>query len=111
MPRGRPVRSQIRQNVIEILYFIGSSTGYDLYKIYVAIYPKVTMRSIYYHLKKGLSLQEFKIDKIEKVQGDYSWGPEAEKTYYALGSNAKPKMDMKVKEYLDSAKEKKRQKK
>ena len=110
MPRGRPVRSQIRQNVIEILYFIGSSSGYDMYKIYVAIYPKVTMRSIYYHLKKGLSLGEFRIDRIEKVKGDYSWGPESEKTFYALGDNAKPKMDSRVKEYLDSAKERKPQK-
>lgn len=110
MPRGRPVRSQIRQNIIELLYFISSSSGYDLYKAYVAIYPKVTMRSIYYHLKKGLSLGEFKIDRIQKVQGDYSWGPEAEKTFYALGPNAKPRMDQRVKEYLDSAKERKTQK-
>ncbi|MCX6707021.1 MAG: hypothetical protein NT001_02665 [Candidatus Woesearchaeota archaeon] len=107
MPRGRPVRSQIRQNIIEILYFLGSSSGYDLYKIYVAIYPKVTMRSIYYHMKKGLSLGEFKIDRIEKVHGNYSWGPESEKTFYALGDNAKPKMDSRVKEYLDSAEEEK----
>ena len=104
MPRGRPVRSQIRQNIIELLYFISSSSGYDLYKIYVAIYPKVTMRSIYYHMKKGLSLGEFKIDKIERVQGNYSWGPEAEKVIYSLGPNARPKIDERVREYIESRK-------
>ncbi|MCX8147137.1 MAG: hypothetical protein N3D84_01580, partial [Candidatus Woesearchaeota archaeon] len=55
MPRGRPAKSQIRQNIIELLYFLGQSSGYDVYKLYIQIYPKVTMRSIYYHLKSGLS--------------------------------------------------------
>ena len=104
MPRGRPVRSQIRQNIVEILYFLGSACGYDIYKVYIEVYPKVTMRSIYYHLKKGASLDEFKVDKIEKVKGEYSWGPEAEKTFYILGPNAKPGMDSRVKEYLDGRK-------
>ncbi|MBU1704347.1 MAG: hypothetical protein KJ922_03205 [Nanoarchaeota archaeon] len=106
MPRGRPVKSQIRQNMVEILNFVGSSSGYDLYKVYVSVYPKVTMRSIYYHLKKGVSLGEFQVDKIEKVKGDYSWGPEAEKIFYTLGSNAKPRIDERVKEFLDEAKRK-----
>lgn len=101
MARGRPVKSHIRQNMVEILYFMKSSSGYDLYKIYRAIYPKVTLRSIYYHLKKGTQIGEFKVEKIEKVKGEYSWGPEAEKTYYKLGSNAKPSIDKRVKEYLD----------
>ena len=91
MPRGRPVRSQIRQNIVEILYFLGSACGYDIYKVYIEVYPKVTMRSIYYHLKKGASLDEFKVDKIEKVKGEYSWGPEAEKTFYILLPNSKPR--------------------
>ncbi|PIN86899.1 hypothetical protein COV19_02735 [Candidatus Woesearchaeota archaeon CG10_big_fil_rev_8_21_14_0_10_44_13] len=104
MVRGRPVKSQIRQNIVEIIYFLGPSSGYDLYKIYRAIYPKVTLRSIYYHLKKGIQTNEFKVDKIEKVKGDYSWGPEAEKTYYGLGPSAKPSIDKNVKEYLDNMK-------
>jgi len=102
MPRGRPVRSEIRQNIVEILYFLGSAPGYDIYKIYISVYPKVTMRSIYYHLKKGVELGEFKIDRIEKVKGDYSWGPEAEKTFYSLGDKAEPKIDYRVKEFLES---------
>ena len=53
MPKGRPVKSEIRQNIVEILYFMKQGYGYEIYKAYVKIFPKVTMRSIYYHLKKG----------------------------------------------------------
>jgi len=56
MKKGRPVKSEIRQNMVEILHFIPKAYGYELYKVYVAIFPKVTLRSIYYHLKKGVDL-------------------------------------------------------
>ncbi len=101
MPKGRPVRSEIRQNIIEILFYTKEDYGYEIYKNYIAIFPKVTMRSIYYHLKKGVALNEFKVSKIEKEKGDYSWGGEAEKIYYSLGNNAKPLGNAKVKEYFD----------
>ncbi len=100
MKRGRPVRSIVRENIGEILFFLGKGYGYEIYRIYTELFPKVSMRLIYYHLKKGVELKEFKIEKVEKVKGDYSWGSEAEKTYYAL-DRAKPKGDAKVKEYLD----------
>ncbi|MEK6942902.1 MAG: hypothetical protein AABX00_02460 [Nanoarchaeota archaeon] len=102
MKKGRPVKSEIRQNVVEILHFIKKAYGYEIYKIYVAIFPKVTLRSIYYHLRKGVSLGEFEINKVEKTKGDYSWGTEAEKIYYALGPNAKPAINDRVKEYVES---------
>ncbi len=98
--RGRPVNSVIRQNIVELLFRLGKAYGYDLYKYYVEIFPKVTLRSIYYHLKKGIELGEFEIEKIEKEKGDYSWGEMAEKIYYKLGNNASPKGDPKVKQYL-----------
>ena len=104
MAKGRPVRSEIRQNIVEILYFMKEDYGYDIYKAYVAIFPKVTMRSIYYHLKKGIDLHEFKVSRIEKEKGDYSWGPEAEKIYYSLGDAAKPTGNEKVKEYFEKKK-------
>ena len=104
MPKGRPVKSEIRQNIVEILYFMKQGYGYEIYKVYVAIFPKVTMRSIYYHLRKGVDLNEFKISKIEREKGDYSWGGEAEKIYYSLGDNAKPLVNEKVKEYFESKK-------
>jgi hypothetical protein len=104
MPRGRPVKSVIRQNIVEILNLIKEGYGYDIYKAYVDIFPKVTMRSIYYHLRKGLKIKEFEISKIEKEKGDYSWGPEAEKIYYKLGPEAEPKHDKRVKKFFEKHK-------
>jgi len=98
--RGRPLGSTIRQNLIEILYFKGKAYGYDLYKDYCALFPAVTLRVIYYHLKKGVALKEFKLETVKLEKGNYSWGGEAEKKYYALGPNAKPRVDEKVKAYF-----------
>ena len=106
MKRGRPVKSEIRQNMVEILYFIKKAYGYEIYKVYTAIFPKVTLRSIYYHLKKGVDLEEFQINAIEREKGNYSWGPEAEKIYYSLGSNAKPTGNDRIKEYVESRQKK-----
>lgn len=102
MPRGRPVFSQVRQNIVEILYFMKQGYGYEIYKAYLEIYPKVTLRLLYYHLKKGLQLNEFKVKQVKSEKGDYSWGPAAEKIYYSLGDNAAPKADEKVKAYFDT---------
>ena len=102
MKKGRPTKSEIRQNVVDILYYIKKAYGYELYKVYVAVFPKVTLRSIYYHLKKGVDLGEFQINKIEKEKGNYSWGSEAEKIYYSLGPNAKTTGNDRVKEYVES---------
>lgn len=104
MKRGRPPSSVIRENIKEILFFLGKGYGYDIYKIYVSIFPKVSMRSIYYHLKKGIELGEFEIEKIEKEIGDYSWGEMAEKTYYKLGKLSKPKGDSRVKKAIEKIK-------
>ena len=86
--------------MVEILYFGKELAGYDIYKIYVQLFPKVTLRSIYYHLKKGTSLGEFKISEIKKNEGDYSWGSTAEKIYYTLGDKANPTMKKRVKDYF-----------
>ena len=102
MGRGRPIGSAVRQNVIEILYFLGSAHGYHIYKIYKNVYAPVTLRAIYYHLKKGIETDELAIADIQKEQGDFSWGTEAEKTYYTLGRRAKPKIDARLKLFLDS---------
>lgn len=100
--RGRPNFSQIRQNIVEILFYLEKGYGYDIYKIYCEIFPKVTQRSIYYHLRKGYELGEFDIEKIEKEQGNYSWGDYAEKIYYKLGTNAIIAHNEAVKEYFES---------
>lgn len=104
MKRGRPVFSQIRQNIVEILYFLEKGYGYDIYKVYRAVFPKITMRSVYYQLKKGVDLGEFEVESVDKVKGEYSWGSEADKKFYKLGPNAKPTGDKRIKEYLDSKK-------
>ena len=110
--RGRPIGSSIRQSLIEILYFKGKAYGYELYKDYCALFPKVTLRVIYYHLKKGVALGEFKLEAIQHEKGNYSWGGEAEKKYYALGPRAKPRMNPKIKTYFDKKNKKgERQKK
>ena len=102
--RGRPLNSQIRKNIVEILYVMEKGYGYDIYKHYIALFPKVTLRSIYYHLNKGVELGVFKIQKIEKEKGDYSWGETAEKIYYELGKAASPKIDLRVKNYFEKLK-------
>ena len=99
--RGRPVKSQIRQNMVEILFYMKKAYGYEIYKAYVKIFPRITLRSIYYHLRKGIVIEEFKILNIEKEKGDYSWGTEAEKIYYGLGPGAKPSGNDRVKEYFN----------
>lgn len=108
MNRGRPIKSQIRQNIIEILFILGEGYAYDIYKIYSAVFPKVTMRSIYYHLKKGKDTGEFEVSEIKKEKGDYSWGPEAEKIYYRLGPQASATLNETVKKYIDKIKNNKK---
>jgi hypothetical protein len=49
---------------------------------------------------------EFVVKEIRKEKGDYSWGSEAEKTYYALGPNAAPMVLLKVREYFDKKRRK-----
>ena len=104
MKRGRPTQSEIRQNIIEILHHMKHSHGYGIHKIYRAIFPSVTMRVIYYHLKKGLALDEFKIHKIQKEHGDFSWGSSVEKIYYELGPNASPIGNPQIREYFEKKK-------
>jgi hypothetical protein len=100
MTRGRPVHSVIRQNIVEILFFMQKGYGYEISKVYKGIFPQVTMRSIYYHLRKGVDLGEFKVQKVQMEKGDYSWGQMAEKTYYSLGKNAQPLGNKKVEQHL-----------
>ena len=102
MKRGRPAKSVIRQNLVEILCFMGTGYAYEIYKAYSEIFSNATMRSIYYHLHKGVQTEEFIVKAIKKEQGNYSWGPEAEKTYYALGPAATAHMLQTVKQYFDN---------
>lgn len=105
--RGRPEKSPIRQNIVEILNYLEQGYGYQIAKIYNEIFPQVTQRSIYYHLHKGIFTKEIKVNQIEEEKGDFSWGSMVEKTYYALGAEAQPKGDERIKNYLQQQKWKK----
>jgi len=99
--RGRPCQSDIRQNIIEILYFLGKGYGYQISKVYNEVFTPVSQRSVYYHLRKGVVLNELELNKIEHEEGEFSWGKMVEKTYYSLGKGAKPQGELRVKEFLD----------
>jgi len=99
--QGRPIGSKVRQNMIEILYFYRQMHGYEVYKIYTDLFPPVTMRLIYYHLKKGLETGEFKIQKISHKEGNYSWGSGTENIIYELGQDARPVIDPRIKLYWE----------
>ena len=66
MGRGRPVKSQIRQNILEILHYLGKGYGYQISKVYNEIFPRVTQRVIYYHLKKGMQTKEISMIELKK---------------------------------------------
>lgn len=102
--RGRPTKSVIRQNIVEILHFMGEGYGYQIYKAYREIFPAVTLRVIYYHLAKGTKLKEFALAGVKKTVGSYSWGPEVERIFYKLGPKANPSILQEVKGYFDSKK-------
>lgn len=104
MKRGRPQGSPVRQNITELLAQFGELHGYDVYRHYVKIFPKVSIRAVYYSLRKGAKKGFFKVAKIEKQTGNYSWGPEAQRVYYSLGELAKPTGDSKAKKYFESVK-------
>ncbi len=105
--QGRPIGSKVRQNIVEILYFYKHLHGYDLYKIYKELYHPVTMRLIYYHMKKGIDTGEFKVYKVDKKTGTYSWGGTSENILYELGSKANPMIEPHVKMYWERNKENK----
>ena len=94
MPRGRPLKSEIRQHIVDLLAELGSAYGYDLARQYNARFTPVTKRSIYHHLRKGLITKEFVIARVERSEGNYSWGSTSQKTYFSLGPEARPSSQM-----------------
>ncbi|MBT4539121.1 hypothetical protein HOI26_04685 [Candidatus Woesearchaeota archaeon] len=102
--RGRPTKSPIRQNVVEILHYLGEGYGYQIAKLYNEIFPQVTQRSVYYQLRKGILTKEITVNKVKREEGEFSWGPMVEKVYYAIGPEANPKGEKRVKKYLKKLK-------
>ena len=66
---GRKPKSQIRDEIVELLYFLKEAYGYELYKKYCKVFDKkISMRSIYYHLNKGVELGIFNLKEIRDVK-------------------------------------------
>ena len=98
--RGRSLGSPIRDNLIELLHFIGPSYGYSLFKNYKKVWGNVSLRSIYHHLSKGVDLGLFEVKGVEKAKGEYSWGSGVQRTVYKLSSGTVAKKDPIIKETL-----------
>ena len=87
---GRKPSSQIRNNIVELLFFLKEAYGYDLHKKYKKVFGNVSLRSIYYHLNKGVELGVFNIKEVQEVEGNYSWGSGVRRILFTLGKAAKP---------------------
>ena len=90
--------------MVEILAVKGQAYGYELAKIYNAIFPQCTRENIYYHLRKGVAIGEFIVKEIKEERGEYSWGSIVEKKYYGLGPQAKPQGNERVNMYFSGKK-------
>ena len=90
MKRGRPVKSQIRDNIHTILSAISSSYGYELWRIYqIAMaktgYKPTTSRIFYYHLYKGMELNLWESGGEEHKLNYNSWeGSTSRKLYICI---------------------------
>src|SRR3989338_2286736 len=82
--RGRPVKSLIRDRMKEVLAVLGVSYGYEIYKVYRAAFSKITLRSMYYHLNKGVEIGEFNLVGVREEKGSYTWGDKKTRRYYNL---------------------------
>ncbi len=105
---GRPLKSKIRDNIEQLLYYLKEADGYSLYKWYSDIFGKVNIRSIYYHLKKGCEIGIFRVKEIKQEKGDYSWGDYSKKIKYELTKKAGPKPDKRLKNKINNIKSKRR---
>jgi len=88
--RGRPSKSEVRKKISAILNHTQTSYGYDIFKKYKELFGKVEMRTLYYNLQKGVQTREFIIHDIRREAGNYTWGNETERIYYANGPFAQP---------------------
>jgi DNA-binding PadR family transcriptional regulator len=101
--RGRVVGSLIRDNVVELLYFMEKSHAYEIAKTYKKVFGPISIRSVYYNLKKGQELGIFEVKEIQKVEGNFSWGSTAQRICYGLTDKAEPKINLKLKDIITKA--------
>ena len=99
--RGRPLGSEVRRNIIDILKHMGKAYGYQIHKVYKEIFTPVTLRTIYYHLNKAQKLGLVKVENIQTTDGSYSWGTTAVKRFYSLTNKANPRNNKSVENYFN----------
>lgn len=104
--RGRPVKSDIRQNLVEMLAVTGPEYGYKIHRWYNELFPACTRENVYYNLRKGVKLGEFELAEVKQEKGNYSWGSMVEKKYYKVGPKASVRGDPRVREFFDKLKKK-----
>mgnify|MGYP000914733579 CR=1 FL=1 len=100
--RGRKPSSDIRDKVLQILSCMDKAYGYEIFYHYLELFPAVHMRSIYYHLRKAVNLNQITIKEIKNSPGDYSWGPTAQRIYYKIKKNTQVKVSPEVQEYFSN---------
>lgn len=90
---GRPVKSLIRERMQQVVDALGASYGYEIFKVYREAFAPISVRSMYYHLNKGISIGEFEAIGEKKEKGIYTWGDLTMRKYYILGPSATEKAD------------------
>jgi hypothetical protein len=87
--RGRPLKTELREKIASILNQVGQSYGYEIYKRYQDVFGKISLRNLYYNIKKGTQLGEFIIIDIRQEIGNFTWGGATQHIYYTLGPYAR----------------------
>ncbi len=106
MPRGRPLKSAVRQHLSELLFVMGKLTAYTAYKHYIKLFAKTSQRNVYYQLTKGSDMELFVREEVEE-KGDYSWGTSVRKVYYSLKSlDTVTAVDKRIVDYFEEEKRK-----
>lgn len=79
----KDVRNSVRSRIVEILKE-SPAYGYSVYKKYRSRFGSVSLRLIYYHLRKGEEDGLFEVVDVEKASGEFSWGESSKRKYYKL---------------------------
>ena len=86
--RGRPVKSVVRERMEQIVDALGVTYGYEVFKVYTDAFAPIDLRSMYYHLNKGLGLGVFELVGVRSEKGNFTWGDVSVRRYYILGPSA-----------------------
>ena len=89
MGRGRKAGSVARDRMQQVVDALGVSYGYEIFKAYEAAFSPIELRSVYYHLNKGIGLEEFELVGVKAEKGPFTWGDISIRRYYILGPEAK----------------------